>query len=497
MTREGPNQKTVRKSELETLNGMEHPTSNGLPAQLELRLEARGRMDHGLSSAAVSQAAGQVAEQVPTAEEGRRALKQDLMARVAAEANLVEALGRVCANKGSAGVDGMSVTELKAWMSERAHREKLKEQLIGGTYEPAPVRGVQIPKPGGQGVRQLGIPTVVDRLVQQALLQVLEPMFDPAFSEGSYGFRPGRGAHDALRQAQEYVAQGRSIVVDLDLEKFFDRVQHDVLMVRVARRVKDRRVLRLIGRFLRAGMMQEGVCVAREEGTPQGGPLSPLLANILLDDLDKELEKRGHRFCRYADDCNIYVRSEAAGKRVMTSVIELLEGRLKLKVNHQKSAVGPVSGRKFLGYRLLYGGELGVAPQSQEKLKTSLKELTQRKAGQSLEAVIESVNQKLTGWIGYFQMARMRGFMQETGQWLRRRLRCLRLKQCKRAHAMARFLMRLGEREDSAWMLALSGKGWWRLADTPQAHRAMDLRWFKVNGLLDPVAAYLALQKAC
>ncbi|HEY9170803.1 MAG TPA: reverse transcriptase domain-containing protein, partial [Verrucomicrobiae bacterium] len=322
-------------------------------------------------------------------------------------------------------------------------------------------------------------------------------IYEPTFSEGSYGFRPGRGAHDALRQASQYVAEGRSIVVDLDLEKFFDRVQHDVLMVRVARRVKDQRVLALIGRFLRAGMMQNGVCVQREEGTPQGGPLRPLLANILLDDLDKELEKRGHRFCRYADDCNIYVRSEAAGQRVMAGVTEFLEQRLKLKVNRQKSAVGHVSERKFLGHRLLAGGALGVAPASQERLKDTLRELTRRSAGRNLGEVIRQVNQKCTGWIQYFQMARMKGFMQDIGQWLRRRLRCLRLKQCKRVHAIARFLVSLGEREDSAWMLALSGKGWWRLADTPQAHRAMDLRWFQDAGLIDPEAAYLAVRNAC
>jgi RNA-directed DNA polymerase len=323
------------------------------------------------------------------------------------------------------------------------------------------------------------------------------PSFDPAFSAGSYGFRPGRGAHDALRQASQYVAEGRDTVVDLDLEKFFDRVQHDVLMVRVSRRVKDKRVLALIGRFLRAGMMQNGVCVRREEGTPQGGPLSPLLANILLDDLDKELEKRGHRFCRYADDCNIYVKSEAAGQRVMASVTEFLEERLKLKVNRQKSAVGHVSERKFLGHRLLAGGKLGVAPQSQEKLKSSLRELTGRNSGQSLPMVIREVNQRFGGWIQYFRMAQMKGLMQDIGQWLRRRLRCLRLKQCKRAYAMARFLTGLGVREDSAWMLALSGKGWWRLADTPQAHRGMSLTWFKHEGLLDPEAFYLAVRDAC
>jgi RNA-directed DNA polymerase len=477
--------------------GTKRQTSGGLPQQLSFDWEERGHAGHGCGSDAVSEAVGQVVEQVTTAEERTRALKQDLMEKVAEEVNLLEALRRVCANKGSAGVDGMDVTELKAWMSMRANREKLRDKLISGEYEPAPVRGVQIPKPGGKGVRQLGIPTVVDRLVQQALLQVLEPIYEPSFSEGSYGFRPGRGAHDALRQASKYVAEGRSIVVDLDLEKFFDRVQHDVLMVRVSRRVKDKRVLVLIGRFLRAGMMQNGVCVRREEGTPQGGPLSPLLANILLDDLDKELEKRGHRFCRYADDCNIYVKSEAAGQRVMTSVTEFLEERLKLKVNRQKSAVGHVSERKFLGHRLLSGGDLGVAPQSQERLKNTLRELTSRSAGQSLPEVIRQVNQKFTGWIQYFRMARMKGLMQDIGQWLRRRLRCLRLKQCKRARAIAQFLMNLGESKDSAYKLGGSGKGWWRLADTPQAHRAMSLNWFKATGLLDPEAVYLAVRNAC
>jgi RNA-directed DNA polymerase len=476
---------------------MKRQTSSELPVQLSFGWEERGHDGHGNSGEAVSGAAEQVMGQVPTAEEGIRALKQDLMERVADEANLIEALRRVCANKGSAGVDGMDVTGLKAWMSVRANREKLRDKLISGEYEPAPVRGVQIPKPGGKGVRQLGIPTVVDRLVQQALLQVLEPINDPAFSEGSYGFRPGRGAHDALRQASQYVAEGRNIVVDLDLEKFFDRVQHDVLMVRVARKIKDKRVLALIGRFLRAGMMQNGVCVRREEGTPQGGPLSPLLANILLDDLDKELEQRGHRFCRYADDCNIYVKSEAAGQRVMASVTEFLEHQLKLKVNRQKSAVGHVSERKFLGHRLLAGGKLGVAPQSEEKLKSRLKELTGRNSGKSLAVVIREVNQRFGGWIQYFRMAQMKSRMQSIGQWLRRRLRCLRLKQCKRARAIARFLMELGESKDSAYKLGGSGKGWWRLADTPQAHRAMSLDWFKDEGLLDPEAFYLELRNAC
>lgn len=477
--------------------GMKRQRSDGLSGQLSLCWEERRIVGHGGGGEAVSGAAEQVEEQVTTAEERTRALKQGLMEKVADEANLVEALRRVCANKGSAGVDGMAVIELKAWMSVRAHREELRGQLIRGEYQPAPVRGVQIPKPGGKGVRQLGIPTVVDRLVQQAILQVLEGIYDPTFSEGSYGFRPGRGAHDALRQASEYVAEGRNVVVDLDLEKFFDRVQHDVLMARVSRRIKDKRVLALIGRFLRAGMMQNGVCIEREEGTPQGGPLSPLLANILLDDLDKELEGRGHRFCRYADDCNIYVKSEAAGHRVMESVTEFLERRLKLKVNRQKSAVGHVSERKFLGHRLLPGGKLGVAPQSQERLKDSLRELTSRSAGKSLPEVIEQVNLKIKGWIQYFCMARMKGLMEEIGQWLRRRMRCLQIKQCKGTYAIYRLLTSLGENAESAWKLALSGKGWWRLAETPQAHRAMDLRWFKEMGLIDPEAFFLVVQNAC
>jgi RNA-directed DNA polymerase len=490
--------KRQQGSELENSTGMEPQTTSGRPEQLHFEWRAKASVGPGKSSEAAGGATVREVQQMSAAQERTRALEQDLMAGVADEANLVEALRRVCANKGSAGIDQMSVAELKAWFSERANREKLKEQLRSGTYPPAPVRGVQIPKPGGKGMRQLGIPTVVDRLVQQAVLQRLEPIFDPNFSESSYGFRPGRGAHDALRQASKYVGEdGRVFVVDLDLEKFFDRVQHDVLMARVGRKVRDKRLLALIGRFLRAGLMQNGVCVRREEGTPQGGPLSPLLANILLDDLDKELEARGHKFCRYADDCNIYMKSEAAGQRVLESVTEFLEKRLKLKVNREKSAVGKVSERKFLGHRLLENGTLGVAPQSQERLKDNLKELTCRNAGRSFQSVLQSVNQKLAGWIQYFRMARMKSILEEIAKWLRRRLRCLKLKQCKRAQAIARFLMGLGVREDSAWMLALSGKGWWRLADTPQAHRGMSLSWFKQIGLIELEAFYLTLQRAC
>ncbi len=297
-------------------------------------------------------------------------INDQLMEQVVQTGNLNRAYAKVKANKGSAGVDGMKVHQLAGWIKK--NKEQLISSLLDGSFKPSPVRGVQIPKPGGNGMRQLGIPTVIDRLVQQAFVQVLEPILDPTFSDSSYGFRPGRSAHNALLKAKEYVADGRSIVVDIDLEKFFDKVNHDVLMNRLGKRVRDKRMLKIIGRFLRAGMMSNGVCMDREEGTPQGGPMSPLLANLMLDDLDKELEKRGHKFCRYADDCNIYVESQRAGERVMASVTRFIEEKLKLRVNRDKSAVAPVSERKFLGHRLLPGGRLGIAPQSLERARERL-----------------------------------------------------------------------------------------------------------------------------
>ena len=299
--------------------------------------------------------------QVFTAVEQQRALTQDLMERVVHPSNLNASYRRVKANKGSAGIDGMSVDGLSPWL--KSYKDRLIEQLKAGAYLPQQIKGVQIPKPAG-GVRQLGIPTVVDRLVQQAILQVLEPILDTTFSPASHGFRPKHSAHTALKQAQEHVASGREVVVDMDLEKFFDRVNHDVLMNRLSRRIGDKRMLRIIRRFLEAGMLQDGVKIRRVEGTPQGGPLSPLLANILFDDLDKELERRGHRFCRYADDCNIYVGSKQAGERVMQSITRFLENKLRLRVNAAKSAVAHVQERKFLGYRLLSAGVLGIAPAS-------------------------------------------------------------------------------------------------------------------------------------
>jgi len=343
-------------------------------------------------------------------------------------------------------------------------------------------------------MRQLGIPTVKCRFVQQAILQVLDPLLDPTFSESSYGFRPGRSAHQALRRASEYVAEGRLIVVDMDLEKFFDRVNHDVLMERLARRIADKRLLRIVRRLLEAGIMKDGVVIERYEGTPQGGPLSPLLANLLLDELDKELERRGHRFCRYADDCNIYVKSKAAGERVMASVTRFLEKRLRLRVNRTKSAVAFVGERKFLGYRLLAGGRLTIAPESLERAKGRIREITRRNRGVSLGRIISELNSFLTGWVTYFRHASAKTHLIRMDEWIRRKLRCVRLKQRKRAKPIADFLRELGVPEWRAWILALSGKGWWRMAGSRPAAEAMTLQWFKEQGLVSLTERYLALR---
>jgi RNA-directed DNA polymerase len=351
---------------------------------------------------------------------------------------------------------------------------------------------VEIPKPGG-GKRQLGIPTVVDRLVQQAILQVLDPLLDPTFSESSYGFRPKRSAHQALRQAQKYVADGREIVVDLDLEKFFDRVNHDLLMSRLARRIADKRLLRIVRRFLEAGILRHGVHVERYEGTPQGGPLSPLLSNLLLDDLDQELERRGHRFCRYADDCNIYVQSQAAGQRVMASVTAFLESHLRLKVNRDKSAVAAVEERTFLGHRLLADGRLVIASESLRRAKERVRQITRRNRGVSLGQAIHELNEFLSGWITYFRFAGSR-HLHSLDSWTRRKLRCLRLKQRKRPKPIADFLQSLGVPEWRAWILAVSGKGWWRKAGSPQAAEAMTIQWFRDQGLLSLTKRHAALQ---
>lgn len=449
-----------------------------------LRHDAGG--DGGTEAAATEE------PQAFTAFDQARALTQHLMEEVINRENLNRAYRRVKANKGAPGVDGMTLRELGDWIKE--HQQKLIAALLDGSYQPQPVRGAEIPKPGG-GKRQLGIPTVVDRLVQQAILQVLEPILDPTFSASSFGFRPGRGAHDALAQASRYVAEGRTVVVDMDLEKFFDRVNHDILMARLARRVADKRLLRIVRRFLRAGLLQQGVCVERHEGTPQGGPLSPLLANLLLDDLDKELEARGHCFCRYADDCNIYVRSRQAGERVLASLTAFLEGKLRLRVNQAKSAAAHVGERKFLGHRLLAGGMLTIAPASLDRAKDRIRQITRRNRGVSFASVIGELNSFLNGWVAYFRYAKARGALDALDRWIRHKLRCLRLKQRKRAASIAAFLRTQGVPWNRCWTTAACGKGWWRMAHTPAAQQGMDLAWFKTQGLTGLGPRYLELSQ--
>ena len=463
----------------------------GTGEQLDLFDEAlKATVRHGGPGLGGSGGRPHAEPQAETAWQRERALTRGLMERIASSANLNQATKRVKANRGAPGVDGMTVDDLRPWIAE--NKDALLTALLDGSYQRQPVRGVEIPKPGG-GKRQLGIPTVVDRLVQQAILQVLEPMLDPSFSVSSFGFRPGRGAHDALLRAREYVADGHDVVVDLDLEKFFDRVNHDVLMSRLDRRIGDRRLLRIIRRFLAAGLMQYGVCTVRHEGTPQGGPLSPLLSNLLLDDLDQELEHRGPRFCRYADDCNIYVRSLAAGRRVMASVTGFLERRLRLRVNQEKSAVAPVGERKFLGYRLGAGGTLGIAPKSLQRTKDRLRRITKRNRAVSLGQMIGEANTYLTGWVTYFRHARSHSELRGLDGWLRRKLRCVRLKQCKQPKGLRRFLREHEVSPRQARELASSGRGWWCLANSPQAKIAMDITWFDEQGLINLSTRHTAL----
>ena len=342
---------------------------------------------------------------------------------------------------------------------------------------------MEIPKPDGSK-RQLGIPTVLDRVIQQAILQVLEPIYEPKFSNSSYGFRPNRSAQMALRQAREYLGDGYKYVVDMDLEKFFDRVNHDILMERLSRNISDKRLLRIIRRYLEAGLLQNGIFEERKLGMPQGGNLSPLLSNILLDELDKELEKRGHKFCRYADDCNIYVKSQEAGNRVLKSITEFLAIRLKLKVNETKSAVAHATKRKFLGYSFRRDSELKVANPSLVKFKKRIRELTSRNRGRKLEHVIKELNQYLNGWISYFRLSANISVFKELDSWIRRRLRCYRLKQRKRTYSVYKFLVELGVSVQNAWKLAKSSKGWWRLSLNPNIHTAMSNVWFDKCGLV-------------
>lgn len=410
---------------------------------------------------------------------------EQLLEAVVERENMWLALKQVERNRGAAGVDNMTVEQLRAYLRE--HWLRIKEELLAGSYQPQPVRKVEIPKPGGQGMRMLGIPTVLDRLIQQAVHQVLSPYFEPSFSEMSYGFRPHRSAQQAVLKAREYVRAGGRWVVDLDLEKFFDRVNHDVLMSRLARRIKDKRVLRLIRRYLQAGMMSNGLTTARREGTPQGGPLSPLLSNILLDELDKELERRGHKFCRYADDCNIYVRSRSAGERVMKSLTSFLERRLRLQVNAGKSAVARPWERKFLGYSLTWHREarLKVAASSVQRLKEKLREIFRRGRGRNVGKIIEAeLTPLLRGWMNYFRLAEVKGIFDELDSWIRRKLRCLIWRQWKRTIARAKGLLRRGLKEAQAWVSATNGRGPWWNAGASHMNAAFPKSYFVRCGLL-------------
>ena len=408
--------------------------------------------------------------------------------------NMKRALTRVCANKGAAGIDGMTVEEITPYL--RKHWPGIREELLTGTYKPSAVLRVEIPKPDG-GKRSLGIPTVLDRLIQQALLQVLTPLFDPYFSDNSYGFRPGRSCHHAVKAARGHVEAGYRYVVDIDLEKFFDRVNHDVLMARVARRVKDKRVLRLLRRYLTSGVMVGGVVEGRREGTPQGGPLSPLLSNILLDDLDKELERRRHRFSRYADDCNIYVRSKAAGERVKQSITSYLWKRLRLKVNEKKSAVERPWRREFLGYSVTVERKpkLKVSPNAEKRARGHLREIMWRGRGRKLPTVIGEITLFLRGWIGYFRLSQVKRVFEELDGWIRRKLRCILWKQWKKPKTRAKKLIHLGIDRARAWESANNGHGPWWNAGASHMNAAIPTTWLASLGLLSLIAEHRRLSE--
>jgi RNA-directed DNA polymerase len=409
-----------------------------------------------------------------------------LMEQVVDRGNMWGAYERVLRNKGAPGPDGLRVQDLKAWL--QATWPSVKAALLAGSYLPREVRAVDMPKPDG-GVRTLGVPSVVDRLIQQALLQVLQPIFDPGFSESSYGFRPGRNAWQAVQAARDHVRSGRGWVVDIDIAKFFDRVNHDVLMARVARRVKDERVLKLIRRFLEAGLMRDGVTQQRQEGTPQGGPLSPLLSNIVLDGLDRELQRRGHTFVRYADDANVYLRSAKAAHKAFAAIGCFLSSKLKLQINPAKSAVARASTRDFLGYGLIGADKarLKVATSSLRRLRDRVKDALRGARGRSLGATIEALNPLLRGWVGYFRYAQVKDVWQELDGWIRRKLRCLLWRQAKRSIGRARLLMSNGLSQQRAWRSATNGRGAWWNAGASHMNAALPKSFFDRMGLVSLV----------
>ena len=416
-----------------------------------------------------------------------------LMDVVCERDNLKRAYQRVVKNKGAAGVDGIGIIEFKDHLKQ--HWPTIKAKLLAGQYMPAPVRRVDIPKPQG-GVRTLGIPTLTDRMIQQALHQVLSPIFEATFSESSYGFRPGRNAHQAVKAAKQYVAEGRRVVVDMDLEKFFDRVNHDLLMEKLSKKIDDGQVLRLIRRYLEAGMMADGIVSQRTEGTPQGGPLSPLLSNILLTELDRELERRGHAFCRYADDCNIYVKSQAAGERVMASITRFLADTLKLTVNAAKSAVAHPWTRKFLGYSLTWhkAPKLKIAPASLKRLEDNIREVLKGARGRSLTTVITELNPILRGWMAYFKLTETKSVLEELDGWIRHKLRCILWRQWKRPYTRAKSLMKAGLKEERAFRSAFNQRGPWWNSGASHMNAAFPKSFFDRLGLVSLLDTMRRLQ---
>jgi RNA-directed DNA polymerase len=435
--------------------------------------EGRGESPMARDEGTVLPAADSSAES-PTNSDSR------LMESICDPENLDRAMAKVISNGGAPGADGMRVTQLGKYFQR--HRERIIEELLTGTYRPQPVKRVEIPKPNG-GVRKLGIPTAVDRVIQQALLQVLSPQWDETFSENSFGFRPGRSAHGAVAQAQQYLEAGYTWVVDMDLEKFFDRVNHDVLMSRVARRVEDKRLLKLIRAFLNSGVMIDGLAEATPEGTPQGGPLSPLLSNLLLDEMDRELESRGLRFARYADDCNIYVKSKRAGARVLQSVTHWLDKKLRLKVNQSKSAVDRPWKRKFLGFTFTIRRKRSIAPSSRAKFKKRIRQLTKRNRGSSLARVVSELRSYLLGWRGYFGRCQTPSVLRDFDSWIHRRLRCYAWKQWKTGRRRFAELRRLGIGKDLAAQTAGSRKGYWHISRSPALNMALSRAYLTGLGL--------------
>ena len=432
--------------------------------------------------------------EIDTAVSGRTKAEPSVtMEAVTDRANMMLAYQRVVENKGAAGVDNLSTLDLKPWLKQ--HWQGMKVSLAAGSYLPRAIRKVDIPKPNGD-TRTLGVPTVVDRLIQQAIAQRLSPLVEPHFSHSSYGFRPNRNAWQAVQQAQQYIRSGKRWVVDMDLEKFFDRVDHDILMSKLANLIEDKRPLKLIRRFLEADMMDNGQRVTRDRGMPQGGPLSPLLSNILLDSLDKELERRGHSFCRYADDCNIYVSSQKAGESLLTDITEFLSKELKLQVNADKSAVAKPWERKFLGYSFTRHKEsrVKIAAQSVSRFKDKIREMTTRHCSRSINETIHVMTPVLRGWISYFRLTKVKGVLEELDGWIRRKLRCLLWRQWKRVYTRARNLMKAGLDENRAWCSATNQRGAWWNAGASHMNQAFRKGWFDKMGLVSLLECHRQFQ---